>query len=65
MVEESQHAAPTRNPLAGDPAATLVWAMVERIVRDARPHPLAVILFGSRAWGLSPYQRRRPPDCRA
>lgn len=66
MVEESQHpAAPARGPLAGDPAAALVWAMVERIAREARPHPLAVILFGSRARGLPAYKRRRPPDCRA
>lgn len=66
MVEENRHsAAPARNPLAGDPAAALVWAVVERIVREAQPRPPTVILFGSRARGLSPYKRRRPSSCRA
>jgi predicted nucleotidyltransferase len=37
------------DPLAGDPSATIIWDMVETIVREAHPPPLAVILFGSRA----------------
>jgi predicted nucleotidyltransferase len=41
----------TRDPLAGDPAEGIIRGMVETIVREARPRPLAVILFGSRARG--------------
>ena len=40
-----------RDPLAGDPAEAAIRGMVETIVREARPRPLAVILFGSRARG--------------
>ncbi len=42
---------PTRDPLTGDPAEGIIRGMVETIVREARPRPLAVILFGSRACG--------------
>ncbi len=42
---------PTRDPLAGDPAEAAIRGMVATIVREARPRPLAVILFGSRARG--------------
>jgi len=40
-----------RDPLTGDPAEAAIRGMVETIVREARPRPLAVILFGSRARG--------------
>jgi len=50
--------APARDPLAGDPAEALIRGMVATIVREA--HPLAVILFGSRAWRPPPPERRRP-----
>lgn len=36
---------------AGDPDAAAIHALVTTIVRQARPRPLAVILFGSRARG--------------
>lgn len=42
---------PARDPLTGDPAEAAIRGMVETIVREARPRPLAVILFGSRARG--------------
>ncbi len=45
----TQAATPTCDPLAGDPAAEIIQGMVTAIVREA--HPLAVILFGSRARG--------------
>jgi len=40
---------PAHDPLAGDPAEGTIRGMVATIVREA--HPLAVILFGSRACG--------------
>lgn len=42
---------PDHDPLTGDPAEAAIRRMVETIVRQARPRPLAVILFGSRARG--------------
>lgn len=41
----------TREWRAGDPDAVAIDALVTTIVRQARPRPLAVILFGSRARG--------------
>ena len=55
----TQTTTPPRDPLAGDPAEAAIRSMVETIVREARPHPLAVILFGARARRPSPHQRRR------
>ncbi len=51
MTQTTDATAPARDPLAGDPAEAAIRGMVETIVREARPRPLAVILFGSRARG--------------
>lgn len=48
-MAQATHAA--RSPRAGDPDEAALRALVTTIVRQARPRPLAVILFGSRARG--------------